>query len=251
MWDLRGDVFDPLLELVLPRHCVGCRRPGVALCGECAPGDGIHRLQIAGLDVVAAGRYADGLRAALLAYKERGRRDLARPLGRQLGAAVAQSVAARQRGAVARARAPQVVLVWPPSSPAVVAARGGDHLGRLARHAAVLAGVRVAPGVLVPTRQVLDSAGLGIAARAENLRGSMRALPPPGSRPRTAPGGASLLSAGAVAVVVDDIVTTGATLREAGRALAEAGWTVFAAAVVAATPRRVPPQPLAVPRSAV
>jgi predicted amidophosphoribosyltransferase len=39
------------------------------------------------------------------------------------------------------------------------------------------------------------------------------------------------------AVIVDDIVTTGTTVREAARALSEAGWQVSGAAVVAATPR--------------
>jgi predicted amidophosphoribosyltransferase len=37
---------------------------------------------------------------------------------------------------------------------------------------------------------------------------------------------------------VDDIVTTGATLREAARALTSAGWQVSGAAVIAATQRR-------------
>jgi predicted amidophosphoribosyltransferase len=38
-------------------------------------------------------------------------------------------------------------------------------------------------------------------------------------------------------VVVDDIVTSGTTVREAARALSEAGWRVSCAAVIAATPR--------------
>ena len=73
---------------------------------------------------------------------------------------------------------------------------------------------------------VRDSAGLTTAARAANLDAAMRARPPRRD--------------GRAAVVVDDIVTTGATLREAARALRAAGWTVVGAAVVAATPRRVP-----------
>ena len=42
------------------------------------------------------------------------------------------------------------------------------------------------------------------------------------------------------AVIVDDIVTTGTTVREAARALSEAGWQVSGAAVVVATPRGDP-----------
>lgn len=250
VWAVRDNVLDPLVDLVLPRHCVGCLRPGVALCAACGPITGVHRLQSGGLEVVAAGRYADGLRAALLAYKERGRRDLAHSLGRCLGTAVAQAVPGSRAAAGPNGQRPRVVLVWPPSARSVAAARGGDHLARLARHAAVVAGVRTAPGVLVSTRHVQDSAGLTIAARAENLRGSMRALPPPENRDRRILRGSASPGRCTVAVLVDDIVTTGATLREAHRALDEAGWTVLAAAVVAATPRRAKAATLAVLRSA-
>jgi orotate phosphoribosyltransferase len=41
-------------------------------------------------------------------------------------------------------------------------------------------------------------------------------------------------------VIIDDIVTTGTTVREAARALTDAGWHVSGAAVVVATPRGDP-----------
>jgi predicted amidophosphoribosyltransferase len=214
-----------LADLVLPRRCPGCGRPGV-LCPACRPPGPPLVLDPAGLPVGAAAAYADGLRAALLAYKERGRRDLAGPLGDLLAAALA--------GLLASLPAPPgpLVLVPVPSTRAAAAARGGDHVRRLARRAAAVAGVRVAAGALELARVPRDSAGLGVVERAANLDAAMRGRPP---RP------------GLVAVVVDDIVTTGATVREAHRALAAARWPVLGAAVVAATPRRCTASPLAPP----
>jgi predicted amidophosphoribosyltransferase len=66
-----------------------------------------------------------------------------------------------------------------------------------------------------------DQRGLGAREREQNVRRTMRA--------RTAGGGAE-------AVIVDDVVTTGATLDEAVRALAEAGFRTVAAVALAATP---------------
>ena len=70
-------------------------------------------------------------------------------------------------------------------------------------------------------RAIADSAGLGLRERAENLHHALAARP----------------GEGRVALLVDDIVTTGATLGEAERALQAAGWAVAGAVVVAATPR--------------
>jgi predicted amidophosphoribosyltransferase len=74
---------------------------------------------------------------------------------------------------------------------------------------------------------VLDQAGLDARARAVNLAGSMRCRPGAWRRP------------GAV-VIVDDVLTTGATAREAQRALEAADVAVTGIAVVAATARRAP-----------
>lgn len=202
-----------LVDLVLPRCCVGCGRAGPALCAPCSPA-GLLRPDTAGpgLPVVAAGAYSGALRAALIAYKERGRRDLARPLGELLARTVGGE--------------PACVLVPVPSAARVARARGGDHVLRIARVAARGRLVPVATPLRL-VRPVHDSAGLGRHERSANLREAMTASPPP--RP------------GVGAVLVDDILTTGTTLREAARALGAAGWSVRGGAVVAVTARRGTP----------
>jgi len=213
-----GSLAGSLVDLVLPRRCAGCGNPGPALCPGCRPGGDPVPLAGAGVPVVAAGAYEDALRRAVLAYKERGRRDLARPLGELLADAVAAVV-----GAARPPPAAGLALIPVPSSRSARAARGGDHLEPLARRAARRCELRLEPAALSLVRTPADSAGLAIAERAANLDGAMRAGPPlPGS----------------AALVVDDVVTTGATLREAIRALRAAGWAVFGAATVAVTPRR-------------
>lgn len=119
-----------------------------------------------------------------------------------------------------------------PSARRQVRARGHDPARRIARAAAGRlrwAGVpaRVAP-VLRLRRAVADQAGLGARQRRENLAGAL-AVCRDGAR----------LTAGARLVLVDDLITTGATLAEAARAVRAAGLAggagdVLRAAVVAA-----------------
>jgi predicted amidophosphoribosyltransferase len=89
--------------------------------------------------------------------------------------------------------------------------------------------VRVVP-VLRGARGLADQAGLDAAARAANLAGALRLVH-----------GGERLVAGRAVVVVDDVVTTGATLAECGRCLRAAGAVVVGAATVAATSRRTVP----------
>lgn len=205
-----------LLDLLLPSACASCDRSGPVLCDACSADLTAAPLErdVGGLRVVAAGPYAGSARPALLAHKERGRLRLARPLGGALAAAV-----------TALDLPGPLLLVPVPSSRAAVRARGHDHGLRLAEAAArslTACGVpaRAAP-VLRQVRATADQAGLDAAARAANLAGALVCRRRP---------------AGPV-VVVDDVVTTGATLAEAARALRAAGTDLAGGAVVAATAR--------------
>ncbi|KOX37031.1 MULTISPECIES: ComF family protein [unclassified Streptomyces] len=201
--------------LVLPVACGGCGRPRDELCPECAEaltGAGPRRVrpdpEPAGLPVVhAAAPYADAVREVLLAHKERGALALAGPLGGALAGAVEAAA-----GAVAGSGGGPLLLVPVPSSRRSVRARGHDPTRRIALAAAARlrrAGrdARVAP-VLRQRRYVADQAGLGARGRLANLSGALEVVP----------GGAGLLAAGTV-VLVDDLMTTGASLAEAARAL--------------------------------
>ena len=220
-------------DLLLGGACVGCARPGRALCVACAVGLP-RRGRVSwpsptptGLALpFAAGAYDGLLKALVNAHKEHGVLALAAPLGRVLGDVVRDLLVALGAGGGAGT----VLLVPVPSRGAVVRRRGHDPLLRVTRAAAVRlrrtgvdARVR---RLLVPAGRVRDQATLDAAQRAANLDGSMRSRPP------------RAVDRGGLVVVVDDVLTTGSTVREAQRALEEAGLVVSGVATVAATRRR-------------
>jgi len=230
-----ADVVEALLDLVVPRICAGCGEPRQLLCPGCrAVLDGpaqrtVPRPSPAGFPPTWTVTAYDGaVREALLAHKEHGRLGLAGPLGDGLSRSVSAAVEARSRPS----GWPAVVLVPVPSLPAATRARGHDPMLRIARRAAYVLRASGRPTTVVPVlavgRTVSDQSGLGAAARADNLAGAHRV------RPRAL----SRLHGGAAVVLVDDLVTTGASLAEAARALTGVGLAPLAAAVVAATARR-------------
>jgi predicted amidophosphoribosyltransferase len=174
--------------------------------------------------------YADPVRQLLLAHKERGALSLAGPLGGALATAVRAALGHPGDGLAAGAAAGPVLLVPMPSARRAVRARGHDPTLRLARAAArelrrTGLTAAVAP-VLRHGRTVADQSGLSAAERQRNLHGALRV--PPAVQARLA---------GRHLVLVDDLVTTGASLTEAARALRAVGAPPLAAATVAATDR--------------
>lgn len=229
-----------LTDLVLPAECGGCGRPRTVLCDECraalsggAPSRVRPVPEPSGLPSVhAAARYADEVRAVLLAHKERGALALAGPLGTALAGAVRSGLTeagtracgltetgVRAGGAAAgggcgpRTEGDAPVLLVPvPSGRRAVRARGHDPTRRVALAAAGELRRAGTPArvlaVLRQRREVADQAGLDSRRRLDNLADALA----------VAPGAGRLLDAGPV-VLVDDLMTTGASLAEAARAV--------------------------------
>ncbi|MBX3193936.1 MAG: ComF family protein [Microbacteriaceae bacterium] len=209
-----GALHEALLDalaFVLPVDCAGCGAPDRALCAACRvrlePEPGSH-LAGPGLRVWWGLRYEGVPRQVILGLKRDGRTGLARALVPALAAAV---VAAAPDPAGIR-------IVAIPGTRAGFRRRGFDPVRLL------LARAGLTPWrVFAPARPHLAQKRLGVQERDRNLRGAFRV---------------SREVAGHRILLVDDVVTSGATLREAARALHDAGAEVIGAAVVASTPLR-------------
>ncbi len=166
-------------------------------------------------------RYRGPVRAAIVAGKERGRRDLPPVLGAAIGVGLLRLQAISLIP-------PEITLVPAPTRAAAARARGGDPVLTMASSAAAVLArngqrVRVAP-CLVTRAGARDSVRLTAAQRADNLAGRIRV------RPRALP------PDGAAVVLIDDVLTTGATALASGAVLAEAGLPVRAVVTLAAVP---------------
>lgn len=220
-------------DLIIGASCAGCGRPAITLCDACAsafvPDPRVmwpHPTPEALVDPtlvvpVASGVYEGPLRAALAQFKEEGRFGLLDVLGHFLSSSVCH---------VAPARGP-ITLVPVPSSRIRRLRRGHDAIGELAREAArSLRDIGldcVAASALAHSRRVDDQSGLSAKARSVNLDGALRV-------------NSSSRLEGRQVIVVDDILTTGATVSEAVRVLTGAGCRPVGAAFVAATTRHPP-----------
>lgn len=207
-----------MLDLVLPLECGGCGAPSTRWCPACARqlavrADEPHLITPRvdpGVPVLSLGRYAGARREAIVAVKEHGRADLIDPLGLALGAGL-------ERLLVWGVVGTPVTVVPAPTRRSAARRRGGDPVTRMARTAiADLPGVDVTQALRMRA-MVRDSVGLSSADRERNIAGRVKII-----RPVTGD-----------VVVVDDIVTTGATARESVRVLSIAGAQVACVLAIA------------------
>ncbi len=202
-----------MLDLVLPLECGGCGRPSTRWCEPCAAtltvrADEPHLVSPRldpGVPVFSLGRYAGPRRRAILGLKERGRTDLIVPLADALGDGLAHL---RAWGILDR----PVTLVPAPTRRIAARRRGGDPVTGIARTAS--------PDVVQALRSRAlsrDSVGLSVPDRQRNVANRIRLV-----RPVAGP-----------VVLVDDIITTGATATESVRVLQTAGAGVLAVLTLA------------------
>lgn len=191
------------LEALLPSTCASCRKVGLSICKNCL--DELQpnpRRVDRGILGWAAIEYGSVATNAINAFKEHGRTALLGDFCRLLDEIDLPAGA---------------VLVGLPSAQTSTRKRGFVPAELLAERLARRRLLRSAHA-LVFTRKIDDQAKLTKLERETNLSGAMLAKPVSGA-----------------VVLVDDVVTTGASLREAARAMAAAGNQVVGFVTIAET----------------
>lgn len=233
------------LDLFLPSWCVGCGAAGFDLCTECAldfrlltrspfraegaaealPVTDVNAEGVHILPVISAGFYKTLVADVVVAFKDHERVGLKRvtapALSRAIGAAAEEML-----------QTPDPLLVWPPSSPRAQLRRGRSPMPELVRAGPL-------PPGLVPAAQALrrDPGELVSFSGRRGQKGRSKGGRRAAVAQFTVAAGAPGWLAGREVLLVDDVLTTGATIHGMYAALTEAGANVRGAAVLAVTPR--------------
>ena len=219
-----------LLDLLFPPRCAGCRRRGMWLCRTCRsqlqplPDDHCHRCAQPGVTdqicrrckndppdfaSIYCGFIFDGvMRTAIHQFKYRGARHLAEPLAME---------------ALDRARPKGLfdAVVPVPLHRERERRRGYNQSALLARAIAAALDVPIVEGKLGRIKDTPSQMSLPAPQRIANMRGAFQA--PVGH------------FSGSVVLLVDDVATTGSTLRAAAAELRRAGADRVDAFVLART----------------
>ena len=215
-------------DCIIPRRCVGCKKPREALCALCAqkhfepwircfvcgarrttgsfcPGSCRAKTQRTLKKIFWAGPFDGTLREAIWQLKYKKRRELAEPLGKLLA----------QKFKRSKSDFEQYVVIPIPLHASKERSRGFNQALLIAQAFAKETGLAVAADVLKKKTDTQPQAR--ITSKEERLKNLTGAFSISKSDFNSAYGSRTSI------ILVDDVATTGATLFEASRALEQAG----------------------------
>ncbi len=211
-------IFSDLKYLLFPTRCFGCRELGYSICSQCRKQWNPHLYQsrISGLAVYSAIPYSPIAKNILLAAKEQNVKSADQLVRSAVKVAIYELFQ----------RHSNCALVPIPSGVSSNRRRGRDFVNEMAISVAKDFGVAVLP-LLEHQRNIRDQSRLDIASRRQNLAMAFSIKPQFRGN-----------YSGENVVILDDLVTTGATISEANRALTRGGFRVQAAATACVALRR-------------
>lgn len=206
-------IFTSFSQLIFPSRCISCKRLGDAICLSCKKfwnfknfrSTTSHHLK---LNVYSSIEYSDVATKILLAAKESSIKSADVLIAEAITHSLHQWLKEEWID----------TLIPIPSRRNVVRTRGRQFMDDIAGLVARDSGLRVV-SILNHSRRVLDQSGLSSQQRWNNLNHSMVVSGNPDGLGKV--------------LLVDDLVTTGATLTEAARALRYAGIEVMGAVTAA------------------
>lgn len=196
-------MLKPLKELLFPIHCYGCNALGIEICSKCRKywSPHLYIQRIDGLTVYSSIRYSPIAKSILLSAKES---SVKRADFMIIDALV--NLIKRMPPHLLR----NAALMPIPGSKRAIRKRGRDFIQSLTIEVAKQTGLPVYSGMEI-TRGLLDQSRLSAIDRSRNISGAFKFDGPQISKE---------------IFLVDDLVTTGATLLEAKRALNSSGISV-------------------------
>jgi predicted amidophosphoribosyltransferase len=206
-------VLANIADLVLARQCLACDRTGSPLCNGCwnLVAGNARKLEHDWLPLTVGTDYAGIGRALVLAHKRSLQRTLARPLGQLLASAI------RELEGVG----PRLTLVPMPPHRTALRARGQDTVAAITHqaqaHLRQRGWILSTASALRFARNTKSLAGLNRRERMAHMAGAFTAD----------------CGRGVDCVIVDDVITTGATMQAAATALTTSGWNVLGGSAVA------------------
>ena len=211
-----------LKELIYPNICISCGKTGVKICLNCSKCwlANPNKSKVEDNYLFFVTKYDETTSPIILAAKESGNREAVKLIARSIASSI--SFAILNLGI-----AQPVNLVTIPSQLSAIRRRGRDHINDLAQEVIIQLNQQnidaICLPILKPIKKIKDQSDLNGLQRKENMSHAFIVKNSP-------------ISQSAV-ILIDDLVTTGASIQEGVRALSEAKITVDAVVTACAVGR--------------